>query len=236
MSQRFYAPQLVKGQKEYTLDAFESKHLTRVLRKKEGDSIELGNGRGDLFFGKIFKSDAKACVVHIEKAQSEPETTYTVHLALALLKSNDRFEWCLEKATELGVRSITPLIGAHCEKVKFNKERALRTLQSAFKQSLNAYIPELKPEQSVIDYVGLKRNGVTLIGHCYPESDKIDLFHLGTSSSEYHLMIGPEGDFSQSEVARAQENSIKAFSLGNQRLRTETAAIVAINRILCAQL
>lgn len=236
MSQRFYAPQLSKNQNKYQLDAFESKHLVRVLRKKEGDAIELGNGLGDLFSGKILQANPKACMIEIESFTFEPKPSGSIHLALALLKNNERFEWCLEKATELGVSSITPLIGEHCEKSKFNKERALRTLQSAFKQSLNAYIPILQPELSVLDYAALKRSGKTLMGHCYTEEAKTELFFLAKSSSEYHLMIGPEGDFSLAEVKRAQEAGIYSFSIGNQRFRAETAAVVAINRILCAQL
>lgn len=236
MSQRFYAPELTSGHKAYTLDAFESKHVIRVLRKKNGDPVTLGNGRGDLFHGTIINDDPKACRIEIHTLESEQPPQQTIHLALSLLKNNDRFEWCLEKATELGVHSITPLIGEHCEKTKFNKERALRTLQSAFKQSLNAYIPELMPEQTVIEYISLSRPGRTFMGHCYAEKEKSDLFYLAEQQGPYHIMIGPEGDFSVNEVTKAQAHHISAFSLGSQRLRTETAAIVAINRILCAQL
>src|SRR6056300_515716 len=122
MSQRFYAPDLMVDQSSYILDPFESKHLIRVLRKKEGDHIELGNGSGDLFEAVIIDANSKRCGLAIQGHSKESQPTFSIHLALALLKSNVRFEWCLEKATELGVASITPLLSDHCEKYKFNQE------------------------------------------------------------------------------------------------------------------
>jgi len=236
MSQRFYAPDLMVDQSLYILDPFESKHLVRVLRKKEGDRIELGNGSGDLFEAVIIDANSKRCALAIQGHSKEPQPAFRIHLALALLKSNDRFEWCLEKATELGVASITPLLGDHCEKNKFNQERAERTLQSAFKQSLNAFIPELHPVLSVSDYLDAHHEDTVFMGHCYDDTHKEDLFFAAAKHKEYHIMIGPEGDFSATEVSLAAHQKVTFFSLGEQRLRTETAAIVAINRILCAQL
>ncbi|MEK9751341.1 MAG: RsmE family RNA methyltransferase [Flavobacteriaceae bacterium] len=236
MSQRFYAPDLKVDQFSYILDPFESKHLVRVLRKKEGDRIELGNGLGDLFEAIIIDANSKRCELAVQGHSRESLPPFRLHLALALLKSNDRFEWCLEKATELGVASITPLLSDHCEKNKFNQERAERTLQSAFKQSLNAFIPELHPLQSVSDYLMAHDEETVLMGHCYEEPQKKDLFFTARNYNDYHIMIGPEGDFSRNEVLLAKQQKVEFFSLGEQRLRTETAAIVAINRILCAQL
>ena len=236
MSQRFYAPDLKVDQFSYILDPFESKHLVRVLRKKEGDRIELGNGLGDLFEAIIIDANSKRCELAVQVHSRESLPPFRIHLALALLKSNDRFEWCLEKATELGVASITPLLSDHCEKNKFNQERAERTLQSAFKQSLNAFIPELHPLQSVSDYLMAHDEETVLMGHCYEEPQKKDLFFTARNYNDYHIMIGPEGDFSRNEVLLAKQQKAEFFSLGEQRLRTETAAIVAINRILCAQL
>jgi 16S rRNA (uracil1498-N3)-methyltransferase len=236
MSQRFYAPDLKVDQFSYILDPFESKHLVRVLRKKEGDRIELGNGLGDLFEAIIIDANSKRCELAVQVHSRESLPPFRLHLALALLKSNDRFAWCLEKATELGVASITPLLSDHCEKNKFNQERAERTLQSAFKQSLNAFIPELHPLQSVSDYLMAHDEETVLMGHCYEEHQKKDLFFTARNYNDYHIMIGPEGDFSRNEVLLAKQQKAEFFSLGEQRLRTETAAIVAINRILCAQL
>ncbi len=236
MSQRFYAPDLKVDQSSYVLDPFESKHLVRVLRKKEGDRIELGNGLGDLFEAVIVNTNSKRCGLAIQGHSKESQLPFRIHLAFALLKSNDRFEWCLEKATELGVASITPLLSHHCEKNKFNKERAERTLQSAFKQSLNAFIPELHPLQSVSDYLRVHHEKTILMGHCYEDPQKKDLFFTASNYNDYHIMIGPEGDFSRIEISLAKQQKVEFFSLGEQRLRAETAAIVAINRILCAQL
>lgn len=232
MSQRFYDPTIDKNSTFCKLDAIQSGHLNKVLRKSVGDSVEFTNGKGDLFSATVSLAHPKKSEVSLTYLRSEDRTENQITIAMALPKSMDRFEWFIEKATEIGIARIIPLTSRFSERKNLNKERAERILDSAFKQSLRLYRPildELTPVQILFE----KREtwDQKFIGHCNP-GDKTDLIDLCDSKKSKLMLIGPEGDFSEEEVGRALELGYKEVSLGSSRLRTETAGLMALARMI----
>lgn len=227
--QLFYSKSLDKESTSYTLPKDESKHVIRVLRKQPGDSIYLTNGNGYLFTAQIYDANPNKCKLSITSYTYQNPRDYNLHLAVAPTKLNDRFEWFLEKATEIGVTEITPLLCDHSERKVIKEERFLKILQSAMKQSLHYHLPILHPLTSFKDFVASTQSN-TFIAHC--EDDKKSLLKNELSpATDYTILIGPEGDFSITEIQLALEKGITPVSLGNSRLRTETAAIVASHSV-----
>ena len=228
--QLFYSATLTTESNTYTLPKEESKHVIRVLRKKEGDSIQLTNGQGYLFTGIIEIANPNKCKLTLDSYRYQNPRDYKLHLAVAPTKLNDRFEWFLEKATEIGITEITPLLCDHSERKVIKEERFLKILQSAMKQSLHYHLPTLHPLTTFDDFVKKNEEPLTFIAHC--EDLKKDSLknHLKPKMS-YTILIGPEGDFSSSEIHSALQNGITPVSLGDSRLRTETAAIVACHSV-----
>lgn len=228
--QLFYSETLTTESKVYTLPKDESKHVVRVLRKGVGDTIYLTNGLGYLFTGVIEDANPNKCTLSLEKYTFQKPRDYQLHLAVAPTKLNDRFEWFLEKATEIGVTEITPLLCDHSERKVIKEARFLKILQSAMKQSLHYHLPKLHPLTTFTDFIKTQKEENTFIAHC--EDDKKDSLkkHLKPHTS-YTILIGPEGDFSTSEITLALNTGIKPVSLGDSRLRTETAAIVACHSV-----
>ncbi|EKF54927.1 16S ribosomal RNA methyltransferase RsmE [Galbibacter marinus] len=228
--QLFYAPDLVETSKEYQFDKEESRHIHKVLRKTIGDSLHITNGKGWIFEAKILASDAKQCSVQLLSSTFKNPRRYRLHMAVAPTKMNDRFEWFLEKATEIGIDEITPIICDHSERKVVKLERYEKIIQSAAKQSLNPYLPVLHPPQSFSDLIGsVSKQAVNeqlFIAHC-EDQQKQTLQQAIEKQQSALILIGPEGDFSPSEIITALANDFKAVSLGDSRLRTETAAIVA---------
>lgn len=225
--QLFYAPD-IKGV-TYILNEEESKHCVRVLRKKIGDIIHIIDGRGGLYKCEITDDNAKKCVVcvteHIKEFEKRP---YTLHLAVAPTKNIDRFEWFLEKSTEIGVDCITPLECDHSERKIVKNERSEKVITSAIKQSLKAYHPVFESMTSFKEFVCRDFGSKELfIAHCEESEEKIILNKLASIGGHYVVMIGPEGDFSLDEIALAKEKGFKFISLGKSRLRTETAGVMA---------
>ena len=232
MSQRFYDPTLDKNSTFCKLDAIQSGHLCKVLRKSVGDSVEFTNGKGDLFSATISLAHPKKSEVRLSYCFSEAFTENQITIAMALPKSMDRFEWFIEKATEIGIARIIPLTSRFSERKNLNKERAERILDSAFKQSLRLYRPildQLTPITTLFE-MG-KAWDQKFIGHCYP-GDKTDLLDLCDSKKSKLMLIGPEGDFSEEEVSTALDLGYKEVSLGSSRLRTETAGLMALARMI----
>ncbi len=227
--QLFYTPDISANTKEFTFSKEESKHLTKVLRKKEGSNIHITNGRGYLFEGSLITADTKQCVATIHKATLQDQKKYSLHLAVAPTKINDRYEWFLEKATEIGIDEITPIICDHSERKVIKAERFQKILQTAMKQSLNCYLPKLNEAISFKQFV-TKTKANCFIAHCEEESKK-SLKESIIQNTNTTILIGPEGDFSPQEIALAKENNYIPISLGNTRLRTETAAIVACHSV-----
>jgi 16S rRNA (uracil1498-N3)-methyltransferase len=231
--QLFYNPDINTTVNEFSFDKEESKHIVKVLRKKEGDILHVTNGLGYLFYSEIISASDKKCTVKITKTETQQQTTFYLHLAVAPTKMNDRFEWFLEKATEIGVHEITPIICDHSERKVIKTERFDKIIQSAMKQSLQFYLPKLNEPISLKDFISQQHEGNLCIAHC-EETSKILLKQTIKPKEKYTILIGPEGDFSEKEIESALKNKYIPVSLGNTRLRTETAAVVACHSVVFA--
>jgi 16S rRNA (uracil1498-N3)-methyltransferase len=226
--QIFYTPDI--NGIEYTLNEDESKHAIRVLRLNTGDTIFLVDGKGTLYETVIADAHPKQCKVIVKNVQTEYEKrNYHLHIAISPLKNSDRFEWFLEKATEIGIDEITPLLCDHSEKKNLNIDRCNRIVESAMKQSFKAYHPIIHQLTKFEDFVSNKENSVKLIAICDGERDLIrNKYHRG---EKVCILIGPEGDFSLEEFKKAQSSGYIPITLGNSRLRTETAGLAACHSI-----
>ena len=222
---RFYSEKLEAQQKLLTLNEVESNHACKVLRLEESSSIELINGRGIVAHAKIVQAHHKRCEVEILDCLEFPSEIHRIHLAICPTKSNDRFEWMLEKIVEIGVDEITPLVSENSERSKLNFDRLEKVILSAVKQSLRPFKPHLNPMDKVKDF--LKNNPNALMAHCREDFERTDL-KSHALRNEVVVMIGPEGDFSENEIKLALQNQVKSVSLGKNRLRTETAGLVAV--------
>jgi 16S rRNA (uracil1498-N3)-methyltransferase len=228
--QLYYHPSIDEKTTSFYFDKEESKHLIRVLRKSTGDSIQITNGKGLFFKGELINSDEKKCqisVIHIEK--NEKHWPYYLHIAIAPTKMNDRMEWFIEKATEIGVDEITPVICSRSERKEIKTERLVKVAVSAMKQSLKCTLPKINEPISFINFIKKNPDGIRLIAHC-EESNKTELNKL-EKKEKYTVLIGPEGDFSAAEIDLALQHQFNPLSLGKSRLRTETAGVYVCNAI-----
>ena len=215
---------------EIVLSKQESKHATKVLRKKEGDILNFTNGKGSFYKAEITVADTKKCRLQIINSKQKPKQhNYHLHIAIAPTKNMDRYEWFLEKATEIGIDEITPIICDHSERKVLKTVRCNRILISAIKQSLKFHLPKLNEAMPLKDFLELDFEGNKYISHC-EKSDKLELKNVKLEEKTL-VLIGPEGDFSPAEIEIALQNQFKAVSLGKSRLRTETAGIVAVHTI-----
>jgi len=215
---------------EIILSAEESKHATKVLRKKEGDVLSFTDGKGNLYKAEITVADTRKCRLQIVSSeQKEKQHNYHLHIAIAPTKNMDRFEWFLEKATEIGIDEITPIICSRSERKVIKTERCNRISLSAMKQSLKFHLPKLNEAISLNDFLKQEHEGSKYIAHC-EDGEKKEL-KTENKTDKYLILIGPEGDFSQKEIDLALQGQFKAVSLGTSRLRTETAGIVAVHTI-----
>lgn len=224
--QLFYNLDISEKSNTFSFPKDESRHIVKVLRKKTGDTLHITNGKGYLFTAEITIADQKNCVVNIINSEFKKPTDYKLHLAVAPTKMNDRYEWFLEKATEIGITSITPIYCDHSERKKIKTDRFEKILQSAMKQSLHLYLPILNEPISFKDYINQDFSGDLFIAHC-EETDKKSLKNEIKPNTETTILIGPEGDFSVKEIEMAIQNKFIPVTLGETRLRTETAAIIA---------
>ncbi len=210
------------------LNQDESKHCVRVLRHTTGDTISILNGKGSVYAAEINDANPKSCKLSIVDHKIEERRPFNLHIAVAPTKNIDRLEWFLEKATEIGIEQITPLICDHSERKVIKPERLEKVLIAATKQSLKAYKPTLNPLTKFDTFI--KNQKITdtdkFIAHCY-DSPKTLLKECYSQNSNSIILIGPEGDFSEREVKEAINNNFKEISLGKSRLRTETAALMA---------
>ncbi len=225
--QLFYHPEVTEGDREVVFPKEESRHIIKVLRKKEGDELHLTNGKGWMFTTKLIAASPHKCTARILSSEKEPPAPYHLHMAVAPTKMNDRYEWFLEKATEIGVHEITPIICDHSERKVVKLNRFERVLQSALKQSLHTRFPILNEPVPFSIFLQQPHEGQRFIAHCENAEDKNLLSKRITKKSKAVVLIGPEGDFSSEEIKLALAKGWEAVSLGSSRLRTETAAIVA---------
>lgn len=228
--QLFYNPRLDNSASQFVFDVVESNHIVKVLRKKEGDTLHITNGKGYMFEAKILDADVKKCRAEIISTSKKHRKMYWFHLVVAPTKNNDRFEWFLEKATEIGVNEITPIICDRSERKIVKPERMEKVIQSAMKQSLQAYLPKLNKAVTFKEFMEKPKEGLLFIAHC-DDDEKLELKRRVAPDKDVTILIGPEGDFSSQEIQSAYENGYLPVSLGENRLRTETAAIVACTTI-----
>lgn len=221
----FYTPDI--SGKTYVLNEDESKHCIRVLRLEKGSVITLVDGRGGFYTAQIADPNPKKCAVNV--IQSELNfglRNFQVHVAIAPTKNIERIEWFLEKATEIGINRVTPLLCRYSERKEIKSERLEKVMISAMKQSLKAYLPQLDELTKFNDFISQPFDGQKFIAHC--EEQQRDLLkNLVVPNQNYLILIGPEGDFSAEEIDAAIKAGFKPVSLGESRLRTETAGVVA---------
>jgi len=230
--QLFYNPTITQNGEIFSFDKEESKHIIKVLRKKEGDNLYVTNGLGYLFKTEVTLASDSKCLVKIVSSEKSEPSKYYLHLAVAPTKMNDRFEWFLEKATEIGISEITPIICDHSERKAIKTDRFDKIILSAMKQSLHYYLPKLNEPILFKDFIKQQKNeGLILIAHC-EETDKKSLKEVVKPNEDVTILIGPEGDFSEKEIKLALENKYIPVTLGNTRLRTETAAVVACHSVV----
>lgn len=232
----FYAPGL-SDELTFTLNPDESHHAVRVLRLTPGDEIILVNGRGGWYQSRITHPDPKACIVEIIcVSNGVGKPNYHLHIGIAPTKQIDRYEWFLEKATEIGISEITPIISEHSERKDVKTDRQMRIVLAAMKQSLNAFHPLIHEPVSFKNFLKSSIPGVKAIAYCQT-GNKLWLNEIVQSNDPITILIGPEGDFSDKEIALAIENGYQPITLGSSRLRTETAGVVACQTIswLCRE-
>jgi 16S rRNA (uracil1498-N3)-methyltransferase len=229
--QLFYNPSISETATSFVFDKEESKHIIKVLRKKEGDILFVTNGLGYLFQTEITIASDNKCTVKINSFEQQEKPKFHLHLAVAPTKMNERYEWFLEKATEIGIQEITPIICEHSERKVIKTDRFQKILESAMKQSLHYYLPKLNEPISFKDFIKKENKGQKFIAHC-EETDKKSLKNELKTNEDITILIGPEGDFSVKEIQLALEQNYIPVSLGQTRLRTETAAIVACHSVV----
>jgi len=229
--QLFYNPDIDETTETFSFDKEESRHIIKVLRKKDSDILHVTNGLGLVFETEITLASDNKCIVEVLSIKKTPEPKFRLHLAVAPTKMNDRFEWFLEKATEIGIQEITPIFCDRSERKVVNKERFEKIILSAMKQSNETYLPKLNEAISFKEFIKQKNEGLQLIAHC-EETDKKSLKEVLKPNENVTVLIGPEGDFSEKEIALAIENNFQPVMLGNTRLRTETAAVVACHSVV----
>ncbi len=230
----FYKEDLIVSDTSVVLDEATSKHVVQVLRMQNGEQLQLTNGRGDLFTAEITDDNRKRCTVKVVekfKIQNLPagsqDSKFKISIAISLLKNSNRFEWFLEKATEIGISEIIPLICERTEKTAFKADRLKSILVSAMLQSQQCWLPVLHEPTKFKQLVESSAQQQKFIAHCI-DGAKRNLADLNNEAlSSKIILIGPEGDFTTEEIELAVQNHFSAVSLGETRLRTETAGIVA---------
>lgn len=212
---------------QFVLSENSSRHIAQVLRMKEGEFIQLTNGKGYTLTAEIVSSHKKNTEVKIIERTFIPQREPKIAIAISFIKNTGRFEWFLEKATEIGVSEIIPLLCTRTEKTHFREERMKAILVSAMLQSRQAWLPELPAPVTIMELIKNKSYDQKFIAHCLNE-ERTELKNIITNAfSSKIILIGPEGDFTKEEIEAALEQDYKPVSLGETRLRTETAGLVA---------
>lgn len=219
----FYDAHIDPNASTYQLSEEESKHVVRVLRSQVGDTIGMLNGKGHLLTCEIADAHPKRCLLKIVQVDFQTASPAEIHIAVAPTKQMERIEWFVEKAVEIGVTKITLLDCKNGERARIKIDRLVKKAVSAMKQSQRRYLPEIEELTAFSDF--LTKHEAGLIAHCY-EGEKSSI-SAAFRSTMCPILIGPEGDFTESEVTQALEKGYKTVTLGENRLRTETAALYA---------
>ena len=229
--QLFYNPEIHTDLKTLQFNKEESRHIVKVLRKTEGDLLHITDGKGMLFVVEILQAHDKKCLVKVNSFEKKEKAwKHYLHIAIAPTKMNDRFEWFLEKATEIGIDEITPIICDHSERKQVKTERLEKVIVSAMKQSLKFQKPILNNALNYKEFIAKKEWDHGLIAHC-EDRERSNLRSYFPNHQKIMILIGPEGDFSAPEIDNALKNDIKPVTFGENRLRTETAGVVACTTI-----
>lgn len=222
---RFYAPDI---KQTHELPESDSQHCVRVLRMREGQEVEVVDGRGGLYLCRIAMASNHHTLLEITGERQLPKVWGpSLTVAIAPTKHNDRMEWLVEKLVEIGVDRIVPLRCERSERKEIKPERLEKIAISAMKQSLKAILPEITPTTPFKDFIGICRDRDRFIAYCDPTIPRRLFSRELTPGADTTILIGPEGDFSPNEITAALESGFKPISLGDNRLRTETAALVA---------
>ena len=229
----FYAPDIAD---RTCLPPEESAHCVRVLRLKEGEEIRLADGKGHFYRARISKADAKQCEVEILEVLPQASDSIGLHLAVAPTKNADRMEWLAEKLTELGIDSLSFVCSFHSERKHLKTDRISKIAVAAMKQSERSLLPEIRDMVDFKQLLSRDFEGQKFIAHCWPEEEKPFIKDIYRPGKPVLVLIGPEGDFSREEVAMAKSVGFQPISLGNIRLRTETAAIFVATAIRLANM
>ncbi len=240
--QLFYAPQIT--QNNFVLDEVESRHCIQVLRRSIGDTLQIVDGVGGMYRAVITNPHPKKCAFSIEESLVYPTKPYQIHIAIAPTKNINRFEWFLEKTTEIGITQITPLLTQRSERKKLRADRLQKILITAMKQSAKAYLPQLNALIPFKKFISQKSNellpsinssdessGELFKGIAYLNDNNLPLSKVYTKGRNALILIGPEGDFSPEETNFALQHGFEGVGLGDSRLRTETAGIVACHTV-----
>ncbi len=216
-----------------TLDAEESRHAVRVMRLREGDAINVTDGKGNLYTCHIIDANDRACVVEVAGQESPiPDSHFSIHLAVAPTKNPSRMEWLIEKAVEIGVGEITLLSCDHSERSFLKTDRLEKLAISAMKQSLHTLLPTINPPIRLKDWLNNRQLtascSLKCIAHCEADQPRKSLGSVFEAGRDAVVLIGPEGDFSREEIDLALGCDFQPVSFGSSRLRTETAALYAV--------
>jgi len=223
----FYIQYSFDQRKDIELDKDASHHIVQVLRMKEGEQLNLTDGKGNVLTTKILEAHKKHCLVQVIDSRFTVQDSRRITIGISLIKNSSRFEWFLEKATELGIHEIIPLICERTEKEKFRRDRLEGVMTSAMLQSQQSWLPELHDPVRYNEIVKSSHQQQKFIAHCI-EQEKRNLSDvINENLSSQIILIGPEGDFTRQEVELALQHHFIAVALGETRLRAETAGIVA---------
>jgi 16S rRNA (uracil1498-N3)-methyltransferase len=213
------------------LDPEETRHCTQVLRKKEGDSIFFIDGKGGFYEGSIQEIQKKSCIIEVlKKEEAYQKRSFHLHIAIAPTKNMNRLEWFLEKATEIGIDEISPVICQRSERRKCRIDRLQKIVLSATKQSLKAYLPDLHEPIPFKQFIQQQRAD-TLLKYIAQGAENMPLKDNYQAGNNVLVIIGPEGDFTKEELDLAFQNGFQGINLGKSRLRTETAGLVACHTL-----
>lgn len=226
--QLFYKENI--SESEILFDSEESRHLTKVLRKKVGDSIQVTDGKGLLATCTLQKISSRSANLLVKEKSLFPKDDFEIHLIIAPTKSPDRMEWMLEKATEIGLHRLTLIDSENSERHRIKTDRLEKKMVAACKQSLKFHFPEISPFSTFAEILENSKSfdGQKFIAHVDEDNDEL-LFHLAAPKGRYWILIGPEGDFSKKEISEAIDSGFVPVSLGKSRLRTETAGLASVH-------
>lgn len=225
----FYQPDSSGGLKpnEFHLTEDDSRHAVKTLRLSAGDAIAVTDGRGNRYSAVITQTDPRRCAYRITDTQTTPPRPFSIRICVAPTKNNDRIEWFVEKAVEIGIERISFFFGHHSERRVFKRERLEKIAVAAMKQSLQSYLPQIDEAVSFGELMKTVDDPQRFIAHLPEGEMPANLAHVARPAGQYAVLIGPEGDFSGTEIEQAIAAGFQLVTLGPNRLRTETAALTA---------